>query len=142
MIVLDINIATVTKEWTLFWKYLFGRWNSNLSIMENVSHWIISLCGSLKVHCFICAFNSPSSKTCEDFWEDKALKSLSANLKNQCENWVLLSVLLSLHALLSVLHLRYKPKLFDSVMYHSWCQRKAALWLPRSCISMSTTGFQ
>lgn len=38
--VLGINIATVTQECILLWDYLFEQWNSNLVIMENVSHWI------------------------------------------------------------------------------------------------------
>lgn len=45
--------------------------------------------------------------------------------------------LLALHAQLSVLQLHYDPKLFDSVMYCSWCRRKTVLRLPWSWISMS-----
>lgn len=46
---MGINIATVTKECTLLWEYLFDQWNANLAVMESVSHWIISLCGSLSL---------------------------------------------------------------------------------------------
>lgn len=34
------DIYVVTQKCILLWYYLFEQWNSNLVIMENVSHWI------------------------------------------------------------------------------------------------------
>ena len=92
VIVLGSNIAAVTQECTLLWEYLFDQINSNLVIMQNVSHWIYLIMWESATASSVFSLLHPQKLVKTPVEGAKVWKMCLENLKDQWENWVLLSV--------------------------------------------------
>lgn len=117
VIVLGSNIAAVTQECILLWQYLFDQINSNLVVMQNVSHWIYLILSAAASPVF--SLSHPQKPVKNPIEGARVWKMHLRTLRTSWRIGSFSLFLLSLHAQLSVLHLHYNPKLFDSVMYHS-----------------------
>lgn len=113
VIVLSSNIAAVTQECTLLWEYLFDQINSNLVIMQNVSHWIYLIMWESAAASSVFSLPHPQKPVKTPVERARVWKMCLRTWRTSGRTGSFSLFLLSHHALLSVLHLHYNLKLFD-----------------------------